>query len=78
MGKTDRVDTTGHLQRSGERDVPRWARLGPRSVAGQVLLLQLAVAVALIAATVLVVTLQARHRETQAALDRSLAVAVAF
>ncbi|MEU3053706.1 SpoIIE family protein phosphatase [Streptomyces fimicarius] len=41
-------------------------------------LLQLATAIVLVAATVLVLVLQARHRGTEAALDRSLAVAVSF
>ncbi|MFI1226332.1 MULTISPECIES: SpoIIE family protein phosphatase [unclassified Streptomyces] len=72
------MDVTGHFRRSAGRNVLRSAGRGPRSVAGQVFLSQVAVAVVLVAATVLVLVLQSRQRGTEEALDRSLAVAVAF
>ncbi|WP_285566465.1 SpoIIE family protein phosphatase [Streptomyces sp. RTGN2] len=50
----------------------------PRSVAGQVFLLQVVVAVLLIAATLVVLVVQSQHNATDEARDRSLAVAVAF
>ncbi|UYQ60776.1 SpoIIE family protein phosphatase [Streptomyces peucetius] len=56
----------------------RESLLGARSVAGQVLLLQVVVAVLLIAAAVTVLVLQARHDSEQSAQNRSLATAAAF
>ncbi|WP_405698849.1 hypothetical protein [Streptomyces sp. NBC_01383] len=50
----------------------------PRSVAGQVFLLQVVVAVPLIAATIVVLVVQSQHNATAEARDRSLSVAVAF
>ncbi|MDI3422520.1 SpoIIE family protein phosphatase/ATP-binding protein [Streptomyces luteolus] len=50
----------------------------PRSVAGQVFLLQLAVVVLLVAATVTALVLQARHQATEAARDQVLSTAEAF
>ncbi|QKW10290.1 SpoIIE family protein phosphatase [Streptomyces sp. NA04227] len=52
--------------------------LVPRSVAGQVLLLQVVVALVLIAATVLLLVVQSRHQAVDEARDRSLGVATAF
>lgn len=78
VGKTEEMDTPAQFRQPEGRSARHWPHLGPRSVAGQVLLLQLAVAVVLVAATVLVLVLQARHRGTEEALDRSLAVAVSF
>jgi serine phosphatase RsbU (regulator of sigma subunit)/PAS domain-containing protein/anti-sigma regulatory factor (Ser/Thr protein kinase) len=56
----------------------RESLLGARSVAGQVLLLQIAVAVLLIAAAVVLLVLQARHDSEQSAQKKSLATAAAF
>ncbi|MER6618078.1 SpoIIE family protein phosphatase [Streptomyces xantholiticus] len=64
------------------RTRPLWGKreslLGARTVAGQVLLLQVAVAVLLIAAVVVALVLQARHDSEQNAQSRSLATAAAF
>ncbi|MFD7431490.1 SpoIIE family protein phosphatase [Streptomyces sp. NPDC059818] len=65
-------------QRSRVRPPRRFPGLVPRTVAGQVFLLQLVVAFVLVAATLLVLVVQAQHRATREARDKSLAVAVAF
>ncbi|MFJ8074146.1 SpoIIE family protein phosphatase [Streptomyces sp. NPDC096176] len=52
--------------------------LGARTVAGQVLFLQVAVAVLLIVAAVVALVLQARHDSEQEAENRSLAAAASF
>ncbi|MDI3406513.1 SpoIIE family protein phosphatase/ATP-binding protein [Streptomyces cavernicola] len=52
--------------------------LSPRSVAGQVFLLQLGVILLLVIATVVALVLQARHESTQAARDRVLSTGEAF
>ncbi|MCP3819448.1 SpoIIE family protein phosphatase [Streptomyces sp. A3M-1-3] len=57
---------------------PRRSFLGVRSVAGQVLLLQLVVVVLLIAAAVGTLVLEARGENTREARDRSMAVAETF
>ncbi|MFK0097973.1 SpoIIE family protein phosphatase [Streptomyces sp. NPDC091040] len=72
------MDRPGQFCQSEEQGARRGPRWGARSVAGQVLLLQLATAIVLVGASVLVLVLQARHRGNQEARDRSLAVAVSF
>ncbi|MET9605244.1 SpoIIE family protein phosphatase [Streptomyces sp. NPDC006512] len=57
---------------------PRRSFLGVRSVAGQVLLLQVAVVVLLVAAAVGTLILEARGENTREARDRSMAVAETF
>ncbi|MCX4825566.1 SpoIIE family protein phosphatase [Streptomyces sp. NBC_01142] len=52
--------------------------MGVRSAAGQVLFLQIVVAVLLISATVVALTLQTRHDSERNAQDRSLAAAASF
>ncbi|MFI0964898.1 SpoIIE family protein phosphatase [Streptomyces sp. NPDC021080] len=55
-----------------------WSRLTPRSVAGQVFLLQLVVVLLLIATAVVVLVIQDRNRAIREAGDRSLSVAETF
>ncbi|MFI2367720.1 SpoIIE family protein phosphatase [Streptomyces sp. NPDC018833] len=69
----DRLDASRHSPRGGARSV-----LGSRTVAGQVLFLQVVVAVLLIAAAVIALVLQARHDSEQEAQNRSLATAASF
>ncbi|MFD4259269.1 SpoIIE family protein phosphatase [Streptomyces sp. NPDC058534] len=74
----------GHLGRPADpssqasRGHSRRSILGVRSVAGQVLLLQLVVVVLLIVAAVVTLVLEARGENTREARDRSLAVAETF
>ncbi|MFF8844172.1 SpoIIE family protein phosphatase [Streptomyces sp. NPDC015127] len=71
--RLDRFDAARRSLRGGRRSV-----LGSRSVAGQVLFLQVVVAVLLIVAAVVALVLQARHDSEQDAQNRSLATAAAF
>ncbi|WP_406839653.1 SpoIIE family protein phosphatase [Streptomyces sp. AHU1] len=64
-----------HRRSTGRR---AWSRLTPRSVAGQVFLLQLVVVLLLIATAVVALVIQDRNRAIQEAGDRSLAVAETF
>ncbi|MFJ1898787.1 SpoIIE family protein phosphatase [Streptomyces sp. NPDC088115] len=68
----------GSPRRFRTRRRGRFPKPLPRSVAGQVFLLQVVVAVFLIAAMFLVLLVQSQHTGTAEARDRSLAVAVAF
>ncbi|WP_435190564.1 SpoIIE family protein phosphatase [Streptomyces sp. bgisy126] len=69
-------------RREGRRDrqggARGWVGLLPRSVAGQVFLLQVLVVLVLVAATVTLLVLQARRHAIDSALEKSLSVAVTF
>ncbi|MFE6595460.1 SpoIIE family protein phosphatase [Streptomyces sp. NPDC057781] len=81
QGRTARSKRAGQLSvdLTGEGRSPgRWWELRGRSVAGQVLFLQIVVAVFLIAAAVAGLTLQARNDAEQDAQERSRAVAESF
>ncbi|WP_405783639.1 SpoIIE family protein phosphatase [Streptomyces sp. NBC_00859] len=67
-----------HLRRFRTWRSRRLPHLGQRSVAGQVFLLQVVVALVLFAATLLVLFVQSQRHATDEARDRSLAVSVAF